>query len=491
MALGFPPKYSEELILTGINEKELYALAYQTAEKLNWHIEHTAKHGFIIITSNNPLESQHEMSLVFEEGKIKIHCISISNFFYDFGRNKKLIEKFISWLNKQLTSFEPTLLQEKYALLELEFLKESANFLADDPLAHYRIEKRFYHAFVPHSNYVFTPVILYINLILFLLVWATGGGFLLPSTEVMTFWGANFKSLTINGEPWRIISCAFLHFGFFHFIMNMYALLNIGMILEPEIKSKNLGLGYFLTILAAGSASLYWNDFVISAGASGAIFGLYGIFIALFSSNVITNKARKAMLFSVLIFTAYTLLDGLKSGQVDNVGHFSGFASGLIIGFAIVLHRKYQLNNFVRPVIYPVLVVLFLSFTSFSLLNSVDKSVEYTTLMNKFIVNEEKALVVYYSNYNTPVDTIKKMLKDEGLVYWKENLKIALYLQSADLPDRLLKKNELVTDYCIARIEAYSMIYAYLNHGKSIRKFLSYEYNQKTQDLVNQIKQAN
>lgn len=488
MSLGFPPKYSEELVLTGINEKELYALAYQTAEKLNWHIEHTAKHGFIVVTSNNPLESQHEMSLVFEEGKIKIHCISISNFFYDFGRNKKLIRKFISWLNKQLTSFEPALLQEKYATLEIEFLKNSSDFLSNDPLEHYKNEKHFWHAFIPHKDYLFTPIILYANLLLFLLIWSTGGGFLLPSIEVMTFWGANLKSLTLNGESWRIISSAFLHFGFFHFIMNMYALLNIGMILEPEIKSKNFGLGYFLSILAAGSASLYWNDFVISAGASGAIFGLYGIFIALFSSKIIKNKARKAMLSSVLIFTAYTLLNGLKNGQVDNVGHFSGFAAGLIIGFAIVLHRKYQLNNFIRPMVYPILIFIFLGFSSFVLLFSVDKSEEYLTLMKKFEENEEKALVVYYSPNSTPVDTIMKMIKNEGLVYWQENLKISLYLQTTDLPENLLRKNQLITEYCIARIEAYSMLYAYLNHGLSVRKFLSYEYNQRTQELINQIK---
>lgn len=484
MAFGFPPKHSEELIISGISEQELYALAYQTAEKLNWHIVHTAKNGFIVVTSNNALESQREMSFVFEEGKIHLHCFSISNFFYDFGKNKGLIKQYLFWLNKQLVSYNSEDLLQKYHSLEVKFQEESEDFLKKDPLEKYKRFNGFWQTFIPQKDYLYTPIIVYLNLFIFLMMWATSGSFFEIGNQALIFWGGNVKYLTIDGEYWRIFTSAFLHAGFFHFLMNMYALINIGIILEPEIGSRKFALSYLLVAICAGATSTMVNNFVISIGASGAIFGMYGVFIPLFSSNVIENKAKKAILSSIGIFVAYTLLNGIRHDDIDNACHFGGFFSGLIIGYFLVLHHKYQKNLSIRPFLLPLCVLLVSAFSFSVVFYANDKSIQYRDLITQIAENEEKALVVYSMPQSTPKDTIMKIIKSESLAYWEDNLKKTYYLQSLDLPERLQNRNKLMIEYTLLRMETYNLIYEYLKRDLSITYFLSSEHNRKIQDVL-------
>jgi rhomboid protease GluP len=92
---------------------------------------------------------------------------------------------------------------------------------------------------------------------------------------------------------------------------------------------------YLLTGITASIISLWWHDNAISAGASGSIFGLYGIFLAMLTTNLVEKTIRKPMLSSVAIFVVYNLLFGLL-GNIDNAGHIGGLIGGIIIGYAFV-----------------------------------------------------------------------------------------------------------------------------------------------------------
>ena len=114
----------------------------------------------------------------------------------------------------------------------------------------------------------------------------------------------------------------------------MYALIYIGLLLEPFIGRKNFIISYIVTGLAASVTSLWWNDLVISAGASGAIFGLYGVYIALITTNLLEKDIKKKILSSMLFFVGYNLLYGLKGG-IDNAAHIGGLVSGLVVGYSL------------------------------------------------------------------------------------------------------------------------------------------------------------
>jgi rhomboid protease GluP len=110
-------------------------------------------------------------------------------------------------------------------------------------------------------------------------------------------------------------------------------LLYIGLLLEPYLGKTRFLTAYLISGIAASMTSLWWNDLTISAGASGAIFGMYGVFLALLSTNLLDKSVKKVLFTSIAVFAGYNILNGLKSNSgIDNAAHIGGLISGLIIG---------------------------------------------------------------------------------------------------------------------------------------------------------------
>ncbi len=189
--------------------------------------------------------------------------------------------------------------------------------------------------FKPSGSYFVTPILLNINLLVFALMSLSGLHMLEPDGPGLINWGANYGPRTLDGEWWRLLTGCFLHIGIFHLIMNMYALVFIGLLLEPHLGRGRFIGAYLATGLAASMVSLSWHSGAISAGASGAIFGMYGVFLALLTTSLIERRTRKIQLMSIAIFVAYNLVAGLK-GNTDNAAHIGGLISGILIGYALI-----------------------------------------------------------------------------------------------------------------------------------------------------------
>ena len=138
------------------------------------------------------------------------------------------------------------------------------------------------------------------------------GSILQPDTSLLLEWGANYKPLTLNGEIWRLFTCIFEHIGIIHLVMNMYALLYAGIFLERLLGRIRFITAYIVSGICASMISLWWHHNVVSAGASGAIFGMYGVFLSLLLTNLIEKETRKSMLSSIGIFIGYNLLFGMR-----------------------------------------------------------------------------------------------------------------------------------------------------------------------------------
>src|SRR5689334_15201366 len=151
--------------------------------------------------------------------------------------------------------------------------------------------------FVPTKRLYFTPLIVDINIVLFIAMVVLNGDFetlMSPKSDVLIQWGANYKPLTLNGEWWRLFTSMFEHIGIMHLVMNMYALLFVGILLEPKLGKALFIVAYIVTGVMSGIVSLWWHDTLLGAGASGAIFGMYGVFLALLTTNFIEKTQRKA-----------------------------------------------------------------------------------------------------------------------------------------------------------------------------------------------------
>lgn len=195
--------------------------------------------------------------------------------------------------------------------------------------------------FLPREGFYITPLIIDLNLIVFIIMVFAGLGFVSFSGGDLLKWGADFRPAIDKGEYWRLVTNMFLHGGVMHILFNMYGLLFVGIFLEPVIGTTKYIVAYFITGLAASLASVWWHPATVSVGASGAIFGMYGVFLALLTTNLFPSKFKKSFLISTSVFVGYNLLFGLTGG-IDNAAHIGGLISGLLLGYIMYPTIKNQ-----------------------------------------------------------------------------------------------------------------------------------------------------
>ena len=204
--------------------------------------------------------------------------------------------------------------------------------------------KEFIHLLKPQKGWFVTPILIYINIAVFLLMVFLGLGFISFNGDDLLKWGANYGPLVKNGEWWRLLTSMFVHGGIMHILMNMIGLFFVGLILEHQLGSVRYLIAYLLTGIVASLTSLWWHDTSFSVGASGAIFGLYGIILALLLTNVYSQWVKKTFLVSALIFVGLNLLAGLLP-DIDNAAHVGGLLSGFVIGLILYPTLKHHNNG--------------------------------------------------------------------------------------------------------------------------------------------------
>jgi rhomboid protease GluP len=151
-----------------------------------------------------------------------------------------------------------------------------------------------------------------------------------PTGELLFNMGALYSPAVIAGEWWRLVTCLFLHVGIIHLGFNAMALLNISTLLEEEIGSARYFCVYLLSGIGGSIASAFLRPYpVVSAGASGALFGLIGFSIVYF------HRLRSARGREVREFMArwaiYGFVFGLFIGA-DNLAHLGGLLAGMALG---------------------------------------------------------------------------------------------------------------------------------------------------------------
>ncbi|WP_324676685.1 rhomboid family intramembrane serine protease [Hymenobacter sp. GOD-10R] len=191
--------------------------------------------------------------------------------------------------------------------------------------------------FWPSGSHVVTSLLLDVNLVVYLLMGLAGGSLLAPRSADLVAWGSNFSPLTLHGQPWRLLTCCFLHGGPAHLLLNAGTLVVLGLLAEPLFGRGRLLLGYLLSGVGGSLASLWWHmpGGVNSVGASGAIFGLYGLLLATaFVKNTPLSPQQRRPLFGLLLYLMLSsLLAGLEgSGNTDNAAHLGGLLTGVLVG---------------------------------------------------------------------------------------------------------------------------------------------------------------
>lgn len=185
-----------------------------------------------------------------------------------------------------------------------------------------------------------------VNSCVFIGMSAAGAGFGKGSADMALTLGSNFGPYTVGGEWWRVVTSLFIHFGFFHYIMNMVVLLQIGTIVERFYGTGRFVTLYILAGIAGSLSSLLWHFEVNSAGASGAIFGMLGALLAhvLVHRQTIPKVAYAKYFNMAIICIAYYLFSGFIHQGVDNGAHVGGLFAGFLIGW--ILSRPMEDRRF-------------------------------------------------------------------------------------------------------------------------------------------------
>lgn len=357
------PKYEQSVPLGNIDKETALAFCYQALWQLNWNILFAGDSTLLGSTQKNWKSYGQQILCTVDQEQLVISSEMVKGEVADItGRNKRNVTELIgAFESVKATADESAVERSKVAVSNLrQATIETAEQEKRDAI---EVEQAMN---LPGSNLYVTYTIIAVNVLVFILMAINGAGIIEPNGIVHIQWGSNYSPLTLSGDWWRLLTNVFIHFGIIHLAMNMYCLYTVGVYLEPMLGKLRYTTAYLCTGVLASVASLWWHkEAVNSAGASGAIFGVYGLFLALLTSNLIPQKVRQELLKSIVVFVGYNLLYGMKSG-VDNSAHIGGLVSGFIIGYGYVYGIKQEKQQqrkiqWMAPVI--VLLTLVTAFT--------------------------------------------------------------------------------------------------------------------------------
>ena len=192
---------------------------------------------------------------------------------------------------------------------------------------------------------IVTPLLVVAQLIAFIMMAQAPGA--VGELPTMIEWGANFAPRTTNGEWGRLIASTFVHGGVLHLLSIVGGLLPVGLVLERAVGR----LAFAATYLAAGvlaSLVTLWtaSSTHVSYGASGAVFGIYGLLLAAVVSAIIRRPPVGMPLDTVkrigagaAVFVLYNVSTDHLGTVAELVGLGTGLVSGLVVARGITVEK--------------------------------------------------------------------------------------------------------------------------------------------------------
>lgn len=183
--------------------------------------------------------------------------------------------------------------------------------------------------------------------------------------ENYSTWG---PGVVINNEYYRLITGAFLHGGFWHFLLNMYFLYAIGSQMESYLGKLKYLIIYLFSALVGSLFSIIFNGVIPSVGASGALFGLLGSMLYFgYHYRVYLGQVIKSQIIPIIVINF--IIGFMSNGQIDNYAHIGGLVGGALITMALGVKYKSTVSDRVNGWIVSMILVAFLLFVAFNYVN--------------------------------------------------------------------------------------------------------------------------
>jgi membrane associated rhomboid family serine protease len=174
-----------------------------------------------------------------------------------------------------------------------------------------------------------TKALVALNVLVYVAELATGGDVYGRGSRIYAD-GVLWAPLIGDGDYWRLITAAFLHYGPFHLLLNMLGLWWFGSLLEQRIGSARFLLLYLVSGLAGSAGALLLDPQVLTAGASGAIFGVLGAGLVMeqFQRDYVFGGSALGVIVLNLVFT-------FSVANISIGGHIGGLIGGALAAFGL------------------------------------------------------------------------------------------------------------------------------------------------------------
>ena len=207
---------------------------------------------------------------------------------------------------------------------------------------------------------IVTYIIIAICIILFILMELSGGS---TNSQVLLKYGANLDVLVKNGEYYRLFTCIFLHIGIMHLLCNMYSLYIIGREVENLFGKIKYIIIFILSGIFGSIMSLAFTHNTISAGASGAIFGLLGAL--LYFGMHYRTYLGEAIKRSIIPIIVINLIIGFFAEGIDLAAHIGGLVGGVLVAMMVGVPDKSKTKDIINGTILTIIYLIFISYLAF------------------------------------------------------------------------------------------------------------------------------
>lgn len=218
--------------------------------------------------------------------------------------------------------------------------------------------------YMKNNKPIITYILIFINIVMFVLMYMLGNGS--ENTNTLIDFGANYILLTKAGEYYRLITSGFLHIGVIHLLLNMYSLYIVGTQVEYFYGKVKYIIIYLFSLIMGSLFTVALSSVnTVSAGASGAIFGLlgsilyFGVKYREYIGNSLVNQIVPVVVLNLII--------GFTTPGIGNAAHIGGLVGGYLISMAvgIGIDKKEQQGSKINGIIISTILTIFMIYIGF------------------------------------------------------------------------------------------------------------------------------
>ena len=181
-----------------------------------------------------------------------------------------------------------------------------------------------------------TATLVAYNLAMFIFMVAAPGS--VSDSDTLVRWGASVGPITANGQSWRLITATFVHAGVLQLIVDLVAFTQVALLVERLFGQVALAVIYIAAAAFSGAICLWSEPLAITSGASGAVFGIYGLLVALVvrgtwqrSPSRVPLRVVRRLAPAAAIFIGYYLTVGGPQWSAGMAAFVVAFAVGLAL----------------------------------------------------------------------------------------------------------------------------------------------------------------